>query len=144
MKKAGTATAWGNPAAPFPPGPTSAPNGSKTAAYSAVRESIPPISYTSPRRSRPFMSQTDFPHPVQITIPNERLAAEYLNVTVDRCPDRNWQFTTNLHRTMRIAPGGEVAPTVAEPFQTLALLQRPEPIADFEIYGLHMPAEIDP
>jgi hypothetical protein len=90
------------------------------------------------------MSQTDFPHPVQITIPNERLAAEYLNVTIDRCPDRNWQFTTNLHRTMRIAPGGDVVPTVAEPFQTLALLQRPDPIADFEIYGLHLPAEIDP
>jgi hypothetical protein len=86
----------------------------------------------------------DLPHPTQINIPKETLERDYLYVHVDRCPDTAWQFKLNLHRDTRIAPDGRVAPTVADPFQTLALFQRPEPLADIEVFGLHLPIEIDP
>lgn len=89
------------------------------------------------------MSQTDLPHPFQVNIPKELLDRDYLSVLIDRSPDPAWHFKLNLHRETRIAPDGKVAPTVAEPFQTLALFQRPDPLADLEIFGLHLPAEID-
>jgi hypothetical protein len=90
------------------------------------------------------MSDTDLPHPVAINIPKETLQQDHLNVLVDRSPYQAWHFKLNLHRSTRIAPGGDVAPSVAEPFQTLALFQRPDPLADFEIFGLHIPVEINP
>jgi hypothetical protein len=89
------------------------------------------------------MSQSDLPHPFQINIPKETLDRDYLSVLIDRSPDPAWHFKLNLHRDTRIAPDGHVAPTVAQPFQTLALFQRPDPLADLEIFGLHLPAEID-
>ena len=89
------------------------------------------------------MSQADLPHPFQVNLPKEQLDRDYLNVLVDRSPDRAWHFKLNLHRATRIAPDGKVAPTVAEPFQTLALFQRPDPLADLEIFGLHLPVEVD-
>ena len=77
-------------------------------------------------------------------MPRERLQAEFINVTVDRSPDPRWRFRVNLHRSTRIAAGGETAPTVGAPFQSLALLQRPEPVADLEVFGLALPAEVNP
>lgn len=90
------------------------------------------------------MSTTDLPHPTQINIPKDVLERDYLYVHVDRIPDPYWQFKLNLHRDTRISSEGGVPPTVAAPFQTLALFQRPDPLADFEIFGLNLPAEIDP
>jgi hypothetical protein len=90
------------------------------------------------------MTPTDLPHPFEHDIPRERLEREYLNVTIDRCPDSKWRFRLNLHRAMRVAPGGDVPPTAAAPFQTLVLLQRPQPLADVEIFGLDLPAEVHP
>jgi hypothetical protein len=87
------------------------------------------------------MPPTDLPHPTTPAIPIERLRADYINVTVDRSPDPRWRFKLNLHRATRIAPGGDVTP---DPFQSLALLQRPDPLADLEVFGLDLPAEIDP
>jgi hypothetical protein len=89
------------------------------------------------------MPQIDLPHPFQVNIPKDQLDRDYLNVLIDRSPDPAWHFKLNLHRATRIAPDGKVAPTVAEPFQTLALFQRPEPLADLEIFGLHLPVEIN-
>ena len=90
------------------------------------------------------MEATDLPHPTRINIPKEALERDYLYVHVDRCPDRAWQVKFNLHRETRIAPDGTVAPSVTDPFQTLALLQRPDPLADLEVFGLHFPVEADP
>lgn len=87
------------------------------------------------------MPPTDLPHPTTPGIPLERLRADYINVTVDRSPDPRWRFKLNLHRSTRIAPGGDVRP---DPFQSLALFQRPEPIADLEVFGLDLPVEVDP
>jgi hypothetical protein len=90
------------------------------------------------------MSETDLPHPQTPNIPREILRSEYINVTVDRSPDPRWRFKLNLHRSTNIAPGGDVPPTVAQPFQSLALFQRSEPLADLEVFGLELPAEVDP
>jgi hypothetical protein len=87
------------------------------------------------------MPSSDLPHPTTSGIPLDRLRADYINVTVDRSPDPRWRFKLDLHRATRIAPGGDVRP---DPFQSLALFQRPDPLADFEVFGLDLPAEIDP
>jgi hypothetical protein len=84
------------------------------------------------------------PQPTQINLPKDVLERDYLYVHVDRIPDPCWQFKLNLHRDTRISTEGGRVPTVAEPFQTLALFQRPDPLADIEIFGLNLPAEIDP
>jgi len=89
------------------------------------------------------MTQPLLPHPFQANIPKEKLEQDYLNVLIDRSPDPAWHFKLNLHRETRIAPEGKVTPTIAEPFQTLALFQRPDPLADLEIFGVHLPVEID-
>src|SRR5215218_3788060 len=73
------------------------------------------------------MPPTDLPHPTT-PMSRERLQAEFINVTVDRSPDPRWRFKVNLHRSTRIAAGGETAPKVDAPFQSLALFQRPEPV----------------
>jgi hypothetical protein len=89
------------------------------------------------------MSEADLPHPFQINIPKDVLERDYLNVLIDRSPDPAWHFKLNLHKATRIAPDGKATPTVAEPFQTLALFQRPDPLADLEIFGLYLPIEVD-
>ncbi|HEY7117627.1 MAG TPA: hypothetical protein VH475_13645 [Tepidisphaeraceae bacterium] len=91
------------------------------------------------------MSESDLlPHPVSLNLSHETLEREYVNVTFDRIADPRWHFRLNLHRDTRVATSEPTPPTAEQPFQSLALFQRRQPVADLEIFGLHLPAEIDP
>jgi len=90
------------------------------------------------------MDDVTLPHPMQVNIPREALERDYHNVLVDRCVSPLWHFRLNLHKSTRIAPGGEMPPSRTAPFQTLALFQRPEPLADLEVFGLDLPVDVDP
>lgn len=89
------------------------------------------------------MPPADLPQPTT-PMDRERLRAEFINVTVDRSPDPRWHFKLNLRRATNIAPGGDTPPKVGDPFQSLALFQRTNPIADIEVFGLDLPAEVEP
>jgi hypothetical protein len=112
---------------------------SRITGFQPVISSFPCTGWKPVIRSR-FMPPTDLPHPTTPGIPLAALRADYINVTVDRSPDPRWRFRLNLHRSTRIAPGGDVRP---DPFGSLALFQWPEPIADLEVFGLDLPVEVD-
>lgn len=84
------------------------------------------------------------PHPLKHSLLPEDLQLNYIHVRIDRSPNPSWHFSLNLHRDTRIAPEGAVAPTKDQPFVTLALFQRPDPLHDLEIFGLDLHAEINP
>ena len=84
------------------------------------------------------------PHPLTITRSREQITQDFVTVVIDRCPDPRWHFKTAVHRQSRLGPQGGVAPTPDQPMQTLALLNRPEPLCDIEIFAFHMPREFHP
>lgn len=86
----------------------------------------------------------NLPHPLSHSLSREQLEQGYLNIRIDRSPEAAWHFSLNLRRDTRIAPEGAAAPSKQQPFVTLALFQRPDPLYDLEIFGLDLPAEINP
>ena len=55
-----------------------------------------------------------------------------------------WYFQVMVENSTRLAPETGAAPEPNGPLISLALLNRPDPPCDLEIYGQHLPADIDP
>ena len=84
------------------------------------------------------------PHPLTTARSREDIARDFVTVAIDRCPEPRWHFRTAVHRTTRLGPQGDVAPTPDHPMQTLALFNREDPSSDIEVYGFLMPREFHP
>jgi hypothetical protein len=84
------------------------------------------------------------PHPLTITRSREQIAQDFMIVGIDRCPDPHWHFKIAVHRESRLGPQGDIAPSPDRPLQTLALLNRREPLYDIEVFGFHLPRELHP
>jgi hypothetical protein len=89
-------------------------------------------------------ARPQLPHPVTTARSREDIARDFVTIAVDRCPDPRWHFRTAVHRTSRMGPQGNVAPTPQHPMQTLVLLNREDPSCDIEVGGFLMPREFHP
>ena len=58
-----------------------------------------------------------------------------------RIGDTAWHFETAVHKTSRVGPGAKDAPVPGGAMVPLALLNRPEPAADMEVFGQHLVRE---
>jgi hypothetical protein len=86
----------------------------------------------------------ELPHPLTSSRSREDIAANFVTIAIDRCPDPRWHFKTAVHRDSRLGPQGDIAPTPEHPMQTLALINRQDPLYDIEVCGFVMPREFHP
>ena len=85
-----------------------------------------------------------YPQPVELNIPAERLKREFLKITHNHISDPAWHFEIGLHQSSRLAPPDATPPAAGQGIKSLTLFSRPDPPCDIEIYGQHILAEVDP
>jgi hypothetical protein len=59
-------------------------------------------------------------------------------------PDPLWTIEIVLNKANRVAPLPKETPQPGGPLVTLGLFNRPEPACDTEVYGAHLPYDLDP
>ena len=83
-------------------------------------------------------------HPVAVEISPEEIRREFTKVALTGVGDTAWHVETAVHRTSRVGPAGKEAPVPGGAMVSLALLNRPEPAADVEVFGQHLVRVVDP
>ncbi len=83
-------------------------------------------------------------HPVAVEISPEEIRREFTKVALTGVVESAWHVETAVHKTSRVGPAGKEAPVPGGPMVSLALLNRPEPAADMEVFGQNLVREVDP
>jgi len=84
------------------------------------------------------------PHPDVITFSEETVNQRFRPYRFQPGEQVSWYFQVMVENSTRVAPETGVAPQPNGPLISLALLNRPDPPCDLEIYGQQLPADIDP
>jgi hypothetical protein len=87
---------------------------------------------------------TTAPHPVTVNLPPDQLRQNFVHFTFTDIPDSLWSFGLVLPKSIRRATPQTAVPKPGGPMLSLALLNRPDPPCDIEIFGQHLLHELHP